>query len=223
LPKPQLAVSDSVLCPGESALISTIQTYNSYDWSTGANTPTITVNTAGPFSVQVSNACSSSGSDPILLKVSSLQQPSVLQSGSDSLYSSVSATKYQWYFNNTFVFGATQASIIATQNGDYAVEVTDSLGCSLRSVNYNFTKTGLTEITDLRLRIYPNPTSAFITIETSRTVDFVEVYDVVGSIVARIQSPAQKQEIDFSLFAAGMYNVVVHKDGLMQNRRVIKE
>lgn len=223
LPKPQLAVSDSVLCLGESALISTIQTYNSYDWSTGANTPTITVNTAGPFSVQVSNACSSSGSDPVLLKVSSLQQPSVLQSGSDSLYSSVSATKYQWYFNNTFVFGATQPSIIATQNGNYAIEVTDSLGCSLRSVDYNFTKTGLTEITDLRLQIYPNPTSAFITVETNRLVDVIEVYNVIGSIVASIQNPAQKQDIDFSLFASGIYNVVIRKDGNLQNRKVIKE
>jgi len=223
LAKPQLLASDSVICPGDSVQLSTVLSSQNYLWSNGAITPATFVKTAGPHSVQVSNTCASATSDPLFVKVSGIQQPSVLQSGNDSLFSSVVAQNYQWYFNNTFVFGATQPSIIATQNGNYVVEVTDSLGCSLRSVDFNFSKTGLNEITDLRLRIYPNPTSAFITIETNRTVDVIEVYDVIGSIVARIQNPVQQQDIDFSLFAAGMYNVTIRKADEMLVKRVVKE
>ncbi|MCO5279620.1 MAG: T9SS type A sorting domain-containing protein [Chitinophagales bacterium] len=223
LAKPIISVSDSIICAGDSVLLSTVQSYSAYLWSNGDTTSSTTVKAAGPHSVQVFSACASATSDPVILKMSSLQQPSVLQASNDSLYSSIAGVSYQWYFNNTFVLGATQSSVIASQNGDYAVEVRDNLGCSSRSANYNFVRTGINKVMDFKLNVYPNPTSSLLSVETNVKVDIIVVYDVIGSVVARIQNPMLKQDIDFSLFASGMYNIVVHRDGIMQNVKVLKE
>lgn len=47
---------DTILCAGQSLLLDPGVTGTQYNWSTGATTPTITVNAAGLYSVQIINA-----------------------------------------------------------------------------------------------------------------------------------------------------------------------
>jgi gliding motility-associated-like protein len=62
-PAPPVAITnptnDFVICPGEQLLLEVLGTFTSYEWSTGATTPSITVTTGGTYSVEVTatNGC----------------------------------------------------------------------------------------------------------------------------------------------------------------------
>ncbi|HRC16346.1 MAG TPA: hypothetical protein PLY25_11750, partial [Bacteroidia bacterium] len=98
----------------------------SYLWSTGATTQSITVSTAGNYTVKVtnSNGCSNT-SAPMTVTVNSSFQPTITVSGSLSFCSGgnvkLTATKGSSYLWST---GATTRKITVTTAGSYAVTVT---------------------------------------------------------------------------------------------------
>ncbi|HRH50202.1 MAG TPA: DUF839 domain-containing protein [Panacibacter sp.] len=58
-PKKPVIVADgntSDLCPSETVTLSTVQSYPTYKWSTGATTPSIVVNTTGRYDVTITSA-----------------------------------------------------------------------------------------------------------------------------------------------------------------------
>ena len=76
---PAVAIlGDKQFCPNGSTTLSAGLQYPSYQWSTGATTATITVNTAGTYSVTVTNANTCTGVDSV---VTSLHTPPVAQLG----------------------------------------------------------------------------------------------------------------------------------------------
>jgi len=61
-PTPQITVNGSrSICPNESTILEVGMDYASYNWSTGASTPNITVNQAGTYEVTVTNSAGLSG------------------------------------------------------------------------------------------------------------------------------------------------------------------
>jgi secreted PhoX family phosphatase len=59
--------------------------YNSYQWSTGATTQTITVNTAGTYSVTVTNQTGCTATDAVEVQVQAAAQPPVFDLGPDKV------------------------------------------------------------------------------------------------------------------------------------------
>ena len=128
LMEPTSISGDSHICSGESTILSATGT-GSYQWSNGANTPSITVNTPGTYSVTVSlpNGCSSSAT--IEVTAASLPTPSisgnnVICEGQSTTLTATGGNNYSW--SN----GSTQNSIVVTQSGNYTVSVTNTDGCS---------------------------------------------------------------------------------------------
>ncbi|WP_305039576.1 FG-GAP-like repeat-containing protein [Fulvivirga ulvae] len=64
---PEISTTTDVLCAGESAELSLSQSFDSYAWSTGETTPTISVDQSGTYSVTVSDATGCEGSANITL------------------------------------------------------------------------------------------------------------------------------------------------------------
>lgn len=128
LMEPTTISGDSHICSGESATLTAIGT-GSYQWSNGANTPSITVNTPGTYSVTVSlpNGCSSSAT--IEVTAASLPTPSisgnnVICEGQSTTLTATGGNSYSW---NT---GSTNSSISINQSGVYTVTATNTEGCS---------------------------------------------------------------------------------------------
>ena len=128
LMEPTTISGNSHICSGESTTLSAIGT-GSYQWSNGANTPSVTVNTPGSYSVTVSlpNGCSSSATIEVTAASSptpSISGNNVLCEGQSTTLTATGGNGYSW--SN----GSTQNSIIVTQSGNYTVSVTNTDGCS---------------------------------------------------------------------------------------------
>ena len=98
-------------------------------WSNGATTPTITVNTAGNYSLTITNACGSATSNVIVVTVN--QPPStpvITANGPVSFCSSGSVTLSGNTGGGTWSTGATTSTITVSAAGSYSVTNTNACG-----------------------------------------------------------------------------------------------
>ncbi len=116
------------ICQGSSITL-TAPTGTSYLWSNNATTQSITVNTAGNFSVQVNygNSCVlTSAITSITVKAAPTPTITLAGAGLRSNYT----LGNQWYLNGQIIAGATAQTLRVTRSGTYSVIVTDTNGCS---------------------------------------------------------------------------------------------
>jgi hypothetical protein len=121
--------SNPGFCPGGSLLLSAGPTSIAQSWSTGPVTPTISVNTAGAYSVVVldTNGCTIRDTANVVAFTAPAANigPDVTQCGSALLDAGVSGMNYAWSESSV-----TQ-TISVTASGMYSVIVTDlSTGCT---------------------------------------------------------------------------------------------
>ncbi len=130
------AGSSPTFCQGGSVTL-TASAGNSYLWSNGATTPSITVTTPGSYSVTVNqgNSCvNTSAATAVVVNplptaaISAGGSMSFCQGGSVVLTASP-GNSYLW--SN----GATTQAITATTAGNYSVTVTNTAGCSIASAS----------------------------------------------------------------------------------------
>jgi gliding motility-associated-like protein len=141
LPSAIITASGSTsICQGSSVVL-TASPGSSYLWSTGATTPSITVNNAQDVSVTVTNAngCSATSTitsvvvNPLpVANISSLNGNSFCQGSSVTLVAS-SGSSYLW--SN----GAFTQSINVTSSETLTVTVTNAFGCSTTSAPFSTT------------------------------------------------------------------------------------
>jgi len=76
-----------------------------------------------------------------------------------------------------------------------------------------------------KLRIYPNPTSRFITVETNNRNSNVaySLYDVSGKLLQANQTLNVNKQISLQSLATGIYMLQLNIDGDISMRKIIKE
>ena len=119
------------ICPGDSVIL-TSSTGNTYLWSTGATTQSITVSVSGAYTVTVPDSTGCIGtSTPTIVTVSSGSAPTITASGptafcqgDDVILVTDPGSSYLWSS------GETTQSITVSASGVFTVTVTDSVGCS---------------------------------------------------------------------------------------------
>ncbi len=107
--------------------------FNTYNWSTGANTPTLTINESGTYTLTVSNSDGCTGSATLSVTIPTTAAVSI--SGSAFFCSAAGATLtattgFTSYLWNT---GATASAISVNTSGTYNVTATDVNGCTASS------------------------------------------------------------------------------------------
>jgi hypothetical protein len=101
----------------------------SYNWSTGATTPTITPNASGTYSVTVSNG-SCTGSSSVNLTMLPNPVPTISQSPLVVCVGSTAALNAGIWSSYLWSTGATTSSITVSPPGTWSVTVTDGNGCT---------------------------------------------------------------------------------------------
>ena len=117
------------ICEGSSTVLDAGNSYATYDWSTSETTQTITVTTAGIYSVTVSDINGCTGTDEVEVTTQSLSTTitgvlGISEGETTTLDAGAGFDNYLW---NT---GATTQTITVSSSGTYSVTVSDNLGCT---------------------------------------------------------------------------------------------
>ncbi len=130
IPSVPLSITgDTEACEGEAITLSVSGPFVSYDWSSGATSSSIAVNTSGNYSVQATDAAGCEGSQSVEVTFHPLPQPqitgdaTICQGESSTFDAGPDYTAYVW---NT---GSIQQSVSGASAGNYSVTVTDANGC----------------------------------------------------------------------------------------------
>lgn len=153
IPTPSItAGGPTTFCQGGTATLTGNTGYQSYVWSNGSTTSSITVADSNAYTLTVSSANGCSGSTSITVDVNPLPTATVVSAtgvydfcdgSSLTLEAPTGASGYQWYKDGSVITGGTSSTLSATSSGSYAVQVTSSDGCSSLSTAQSVTKNAL--------------------------------------------------------------------------------
>jgi len=152
--------SSQTLCAHDTVQLCAQAGFNSYNWSTGANTACIEVEQTGAYTVTASNGGNCNVvSSPVQIMAGNGPQVTVTVTNDVTSYilNCSLADYYQWYFNGQMIAGATSNVYVARYDGVYTVNASSSNGCSTMSQPVTITITGIANIADDAVKIYPNP------------------------------------------------------------------
>ncbi len=204
------------ICPGETVQLAGPGGWDNYNWSNGAETATIEVNSGGTYTVSIigENGCGTASSG-VAVSVAAQATPVISQSG-NTLFSGVAASTYQWFLNGQAIEGANSGSIVITEPGEYTVAVSNSIGCSAVSASFNATLVNVEEYRVAEMTLFPNPAHANVTIQSSfNTITDLIIYATDGRRVLQTGPLAAQERLvfDVSHLSSGIYHVVMHGIG----------
>jgi hypothetical protein len=140
------------------------------------------------------------------------------------------AYTYQWQLNTVDIPGATSQSYNVMQSGLYTVIVADSNGC-VNSANQNVLISGIVEVSDATISIYPNPSSGIFMVEFSDAKALenkwlqIKIENMLGqevfSSTDKIYSPSFKKEIDLTGFSDGVYYITLKSENLSLKKKIM--
>lgn len=204
-----VASTDTDLCQGESTTIEALGAEGTVFWYLngveleGVNDNPLTVTLPGEYVAAIApdlcpNALISSGLGPII-NVSSNPSPQLQDTG-DGVQVTLPFSSYTWFFNGEEVPNENGQSIpYQGASGDYTVEVTNSAGCSGTATIF---VTGVPELGDFELRLYPNPVREAVRVNA---VGDFEIFDLGGRVLQSGQLHRSGEVIDVSSLATGVY------------------
>jgi hypothetical protein len=125
-PQAVVTASGTSLCPSGGSVSLTANQADSYSWSSGESTRSITVTQPGSYSVTTTISGCSTTSQPVNIGTTApaINASGPLCPGGSVTLTASSATSWSWST------GATSQSISVTQSGDYSVTVVDGSGCT---------------------------------------------------------------------------------------------
>jgi gliding motility-associated-like protein len=139
---------DTIICNGSNGILYCGPGFNTYSWSTNAITQNISVNTAGAYSVTVTNVNGCSGTATQNVTVNQLPNPVIIGNPIICFGNSSQLTVGAGYSSYLWSTGASSPSISATSSGNYSVIVTNNNNCSNTGYFY--------------LTVNPNPTPVIV-------------------------------------------------------------
>ena len=223
---PSLTVNSGAICLGSSFTM-TPTGASTYTYSSGS--AVVTPSASASYSVSGSSAiagCISTvdaissvtvNANPTLLVVSN---NSVICAGETVSLTVSGASTYTWNTAETTTVIAISPSVTST----YSLTGVNSNGCSSSA---SFTQTvnactGINEILENSISLYPNPNNGIFTIELTTTTQVI-VTNILGDILLNSTLTAGKQMLDIQNKSNGIYFVKLIQNGKQQTIKLIKE
>ena len=205
---PNIVISGSTdFCDGGSTTL-TASGGQSYLWSNGATTASITVSEAGPYQVIGYNAagCSRMAETEV----------SMWEPASSEFSDTTDQPCYTWN-NETYC-----------EPGDHIQHLQTIHGCdSIVTLHLTIT-TGIANHSDNILSLYPNPTTGIVTLQltpgTCNLKPEIQLFDIYGQRLQIMPVRGETTQIDLSRYATGVYLIkLVNNGNVTAVRKVVKE
>jgi len=155
-------------------------------WQDSSGLNTFTATKKGTYICKVTNAAFCEVWDTIVINtcINNLNQPSLFRSRDTLKTWHLNADSFVWFRNNQLYKITKQPFLKLADTGTYRVEAAKKGHCNSSSIGTNYVRklsvNGVT-IADLGIRVFPNPSSGVVRIESSK--DFkLEVRDLLGRI-----------------------------------------
>lgn len=224
-------VPDATICSGETVVIAIasglLNDATDWEWYTGSCGGTqigtgasieVTPITTTTYFVRGVGGCVTLGAcASVTITVEGDINTSLEVSGA-TITSNESGAFYQWIDcdnNNETIPGANNVSYTPTEEGNYAVIITQG-SCTDTSECVNISFVDLEPATNQVVSIYPNPTSSTVTIEWNGSVRSIALTDARGRLLQEsTQLNGNSQVINVSSYESGMYFLrIEHEKGL---------
>ncbi len=240
--------SDQAICPNSVIILDARNTGNTYLWSTGETSRSITVNSPGFYEVEVSNASGCVGVGNVTVYQGAIENPQFTSSqiqGTTSVSFVPSSFQglHTWYFGigNTISNHPSPTFLFPNISGviSYGIlhKVTSPDGCeSIYIDSIQVTGTSgfsTTNASTFNMKIYPNPLQANSVLSydlIKRSQVQVSVLDMAGRIVysQNVANQDTGQHLInlskiFNLTSSGLYEIRVVVDGTSATKRMVVE
>lgn len=178
---------------------------------------------SGIYTDVMSNSMGCDSIITVLLTVRNIDT-AVTQSGSELTAVAVGYS-YQWVDcanSMTPIAGATNRVFVPSQNGNYAVEIYDSV-CLVTSDCRTVVVIGIEESELVDVLVYPNPVVDNLVIENKNLGELtIAIFDNSGKQIYTSRTHSRIVEIDFSKFATGVYVVKVNSGSKVLAKKIVK-
>jgi hypothetical protein len=223
------------LCSGSSIELSAGNSFNTYDWSTGDTTSTISISEAGAYSVSVVNTSGCSASD--VVNVLMIEPPvanftTILDNTLTVTFidATTGPAVYSWDFdsdgdedlalNGTVSFTyPSRAEYIAT------LIVTNLCGADTFTVDLDLRNVGFDEVNgSVRLNVFPNPAQEVVYVELpNKGVSEVRLLDASGRIVQHQTINGELAVIQRNELLSGFYLIEVMNNGKVYHQKLLMQ
>ena len=207
-----------------------------YQWSNGASSPSISGLAPGTYSVTIidANGCSWQGSQQIQGSpaiVVNLTSQVLCEGNNDIVNATFTGGTWPYQFTWTSPLGNifTTQGINPSQEGIYDLLVVDNFGCTgygMMPVDLiPCTTTGIDDIDEENINIYPNPISSGGTATVQLPLNIhdvtIELMSITGQILSQEKATGELHKINTSGLAAGTYMVRIASGVEVVTKRLI--
>lgn len=233
---PGSIAGDTVLCAGETTAYSITPVAGAVTyvwtlpngWSANSNTDSVwlqvnALNNSGQVTVAAVNGCGQSIPAVVNVTIAVVDTP-LITANTDTLLCNVTGSSYQWYYNGQPIGAASTQTYVATQAGNYSVEVFNAEGCSNVSNTYNYTISGLNDLTAQLISVYPNPANNYVTINYAGPQPAkLNLLATDGRIILSQTITNGQNRLALGSIAKGVYIVAIEgKKGLQRTKLIVE-
>lgn len=196
---------DSTVCTGDSVLISGPDFMYRYLWNTGAEQRDIwTGGDTLVLTVETPQGCTGTSDTLIVVPL----PPPIVSITVDGISLASSAgVAFQWFLDSVPIPGANGQAWEAESNGNYFVQVTDSMGCTATSDTVLISTVDVAEFGNQGIRIWPVPVKDRLHMAGDGAYGATEyrILDVQGRTVQRGTIATGSDGIPVGRLASGSY------------------
>jgi len=220
------------LSPAESGTIVGEGAEISIDWAADFNGMAY-------LTVQGENECGP-GDESEELEISCSQSPTPEISGSEMVckeeeadYSTAenAGSTYEWTVSGgeiTMGEGTYQITVLWGEPGSGTVDLTETVGDNCVGTAETFEVTvddciGIEENGENDLRIYPNPATDQLNIQSELTIKSIKLMDMTGKEILKLQLHSTKHQINTSHLNSGIYLLLIETEKSVSNKRIVIE
>jgi hypothetical protein len=232
---PSISVNSTTICSGSTATLSA-SGVTTYTWSTSSNAASVNVSPISTTIYTVSGnltGCSTIATQTAIVNVNALPNVTL---GSitgplcvNNAAVSLSGTPSGGIYSGTGVIGSSfDPSVSGAGSFTVSYYYTDINSCSsvaTQTVDVSLC-TGINEINDASVSVYPNPTKELIHVKLDASLvekATIELYDAIGKLVIAERITNTTTTLNLANYAKGMYTIRVVADDKQSIIKVIKE
>ncbi|MCF6295319.1 MAG: PKD domain-containing protein [Flavobacteriaceae bacterium] len=198
-------------CFGSTVILTADDGNSDYLWSNGATTQSIEVTANETFSVSLtrinSPGCTVTSNNIEVIFNAEIDNTITHQEAPVLLTANQVGATYQWIDctnGNTPIDGEINQTFTPTENGEYAVEVTQN-GCTVTSDCETINTLSATDYVIKQLvQMFPNPVKEILNIHTEVPI-LLQVFNINGIQVKELKFNSGKQSIDIESLSSGLY------------------